>query len=437
MRTIFVKPIEMVKFHDFARAIRLLDKIALEKYFKLYNDTLNDPHRLQIVEIIHPETNENILHLAGELTNKDIFTYILVQLTPADKILLARSASSNAYFEIEDNEDHVEREEYLPSDAISVNLRPDEIKEFMEEKLQQLVLHEQFRPMHALIDEKEIEARYPGLDEKSDLYKNVLHAVQLINKVRALKLTAITHPDYATQTKGKDKLNTDSDNRRKYSAPIDAKLTDNELENATLIYESIVQTKDRPVGCQEIAAIGAVLSNGKARVFQLVNGDHVFLVIGKNPGNDYTKWHNAVLCDPLNGTFCRFNLNELRNNLFGFRCTRNAAEDREYITSIFFNPDFHVIAPFNLNNNSKLNSHPKPPYEIKLQAQAAKRKQAPDTKAPAPTLTTIQSIWNFFGMHASTATVDKMKQHDGDKHLRAKSLMQGGQNTMRPPFYNK
>jgi hypothetical protein len=82
-----------------------------------------------------------------------------------------------------------------------------------------------------------------------------------------------------------------------------------------------------------------------AEVFSIENGDHVFLVIGRDPDSDphdYTTWgENAVICDAWSGEV--YPASRLADILKD-HATRKIGHGEEINITPHFNPDYHLLA---------------------------------------------------------------------------------------------
>jgi hypothetical protein len=200
-----------------------------------------------------------------------------------------------------------------------------------------------------------IETLLADYDENSPFYTNLKLACDLVNKVRQVIKVSSSHPDLnnssPTVRNQVSKTLSDLRNKSHQSATYFKMLfTTNPVRlmfdtKCTLIQKLFAPCIHARIGnCGEMTFIAyyylkSMHPDITADIYEIVNGDHVFLVIGQN--------HDAVVCDPWNGDAYPFS--ECATKLRAYRSISvlervRSKEMATYVNiAILYNPMFHAI----------------------------------------------------------------------------------------------
>lgn len=231
----------------------------------------------------------------------------------------------------------------LPIQLMLQNANYYKTKNDFHKILEPLTLDQTIPPLNQQLDEKELKQKYPKANKI--LMSHLSSAYSAINEVRKTILQSETHPDtnlldQTTRTDISEILKEMRSKRKK-------KLLScaNEEEKIPIIAD--FASKYEVGNCQEYAYSAAeklknkVLPNTLVEIFQYVNGDHVFVVIGRDPKSnpsDYTSWGpHAVICDAWGGN--AFPAKDAPSQL---KCYFNyTLKDKNVVLP--FDPNFHQL----------------------------------------------------------------------------------------------
>lgn len=177
--------------------------------------------------------------------------------------------------------------------------------------LEPITLDCKILPLNALLDEKEIPKKYPEKEYSSRLIQNLTTAYQVINTVRNQIKISETHPSFNTLSQKEKEDISAQMNLMRTSRKIEFTLGQKE-ENPKTEFAIVKEyaAKYEAANCAEFSYLAldeySKLNNGiNAEVFRYSNGDHVFLVIDRDPLSDpgnYKTWgKNAVILDAWGG----------------------------------------------------------------------------------------------------------------------------------------
>lgn len=208
-------------------------------------------------------------------------------------------------------------------------------------------------PIHQPIDAQAVLAQYRVL-KHSVLAKRLQLACQAANSVRELKLRSNTHPSVNVLSAG------EADQRRSMIIHLRNQRSSSPSMPQKLTYPQKrlkgLQEKNRPfvlakVGnCMEyadlaIAELRELDHEVRLEELSFHNGDHVFVVIGRNKAsdvNDVTTWgSNAVVCDAWSGGV--YPAYDLPARLMDYQTSDFKGDDRAYATVFYYNPRYHQL----------------------------------------------------------------------------------------------
>lgn len=220
-------------------------------------------------------------------------------------------------------------------------------------------------PILVLLANKEVmalskEIKIDNLDHyesNSVLYKNLILACNVANQVRQILKRSCTHPEMNfTNANERNNVHTRVKGFRQRASDIsvlELLCTTNPLRllcdtTSVLIDKQLIPFISEGIGnCGEMAFTAYKLLRQSdrhiaAEVYGIINGDHLFLVIGIN--------ENAVICDPWSGNVYPFS--ELSNKLKAYRAipvienSKTLGATKSFINStIEYNPHFFSVKP--------------------------------------------------------------------------------------------
>lgn len=200
----------------------------------------------------------------------------------------------------------------LPIQLIEKNFHSIYQENRLLKLLEPITMDIKLAPLSKQLDEKEIQTQYSDLKHDDPLYCNLSRAYQIINKTRLLINKSSTHTDANSYTPEEKrelrshivKMRDDQENTNLFSLSFFNKKTD-QLES---IVNSVVKSK---IGnCYEFSFCACQVSikmhpTLNSEVYEILNDDHVFLVIGRDPDSkpdDFKTWGtSAVVCDAWGG----------------------------------------------------------------------------------------------------------------------------------------
>lgn len=172
--------------------------------------------------------------------------------------------------------------------------------------LEPITFNYKIRPLSEQLDKKEIKSNYPELKISDPLYVNLVNAYNIINKIRLIVKTSDTHPENNSLS-DQDKLNA-SVRIQKMRNECDRKISFIKTQTLKNIVDCVIKYKAG--NCFELAhfayyELRKIDKTINAEIYELKKGDHVFLVIGRDPSSkpaDFKTWGtSAIVCDPWGG----------------------------------------------------------------------------------------------------------------------------------------
>lgn len=193
-----------------------------------------------------------------------------------------------------------------PIDLLSCLPDNDDLRETVEDILLTLMCEKHMCNLTEKILFEEKIKQYQSLDDIQ--HDNFLLACNIVNKVREVITFSFSHTD-----SNKVDAKTRNEAAINYQASRKDIIKATEIDDTLAYLEKInlIHTKYRVGNCDEMTDLALYFLanqttlNAKGETFSIKNGDHVFLVIGREPGSresDYTTWgKQAVICDPWSG----------------------------------------------------------------------------------------------------------------------------------------
>lgn len=360
----------MATFHDLVNAIESNQDKLVEQYLLEYPEL-----------ILEVDENENyITHIAARYGNKKTIRAIhdvikeygridlFSALNKQGNTPLHLAAGNNKSEEIEYlinidldamrmNAKTINSMDYLPTHCARQNPNSEE-RVRIENLLTPLVLHQTIAPLAQLIDPQELLQRY-NIAEKPELKENLEIACEIVNRVRKMILRSPTHPLITQVTEeqpfDEKKLSElhkqNRDIREKTKEMVKQISTEIKNERKKHKTELNIRAKaiiENKIGtCEEFAFLSLkylthIAPNKQGELFNILEGDHVFLVIGRDPKTDikdFNTWNkNAVVCDAWSGeVFLASQINEKLKDHYKFN-------EKNIVAPI--NPKVHKLSLF-------------------------------------------------------------------------------------------
>lgn len=230
----------------------------------------------------------------------------------------------------------------LPYDLIDAITLPDEDKNTLAHHLFSLMISQRhLMKLTEILDLAEIKHRY-RLTDRSDLSTNIEIGVEAANYARSIIWQSSTHPEVNAKRISEIKkiIRAMMELRGNPFFPhpsevstVKQKHTGNCLEHTLLVFSYL---RDRQY-------------QGNVEVICIKNGDHVFIVLGRNPASDvddYKTWGpNSVVCDAWKGAV--YPASDIENCLGDSRKILPAYRRRYshfvYYIITNYNPHFHQL----------------------------------------------------------------------------------------------
>lgn len=209
-------------------------------------------------------------------------------------------------------------------------------------------------PIHQPIDEQAVLEQYRVL-KHSVLAKRLQLACQAANSIRELKLRSNTHPSVnalsADEVDQRRSMIIHLRNQRFFSSPAVAQKLSYPQKRLKGLQEKNRPFVSAKVGnCMEyadlaIAELRELDHEVRLEEISFANGDHVFVVIGRNKAsdiNDVTTWgSHAVVCDAWSGGV--YPAYDLPVRLMDYQASYFKGDNRAYATVFHYNPRYHQL----------------------------------------------------------------------------------------------
>jgi hypothetical protein len=240
----------------------------------------------------------------------------------------------------------------LPVDLIHESkFSYDEVGLLYSKLLSTRIINFGLKNLADLIDTKNILNKW---NPNSEIYENLQLACTITNEIRKEISASSSHPQtnfFNLERKNKLKNRIYKMRVLNNSSVLSMYITENPIK---LIFDSTTTfienrnkfpLKEKMANCGEMSFIAyqklkKLSKNKYAEIFQVKNGDHGFLVIGKDK--------NAVVCDPWAGEAYPFS--EITHRLNCYRCFTTADYFVNIVTS--YNPKVHIIEPISFRTTN-------------------------------------------------------------------------------------
>lgn len=220
--------------------------------------------------------------------------------------------------------------------------------------LKSYTIADTLQPLDQPIDLQAVLAQYRVL-KHSVLAKRLQLACQAANSVRDLKLRSNTHPSVnvlkAEVVEQRRCLITHLRDHRLFSSPPDPSESSYPQKRLKALRDKNSPFVSAKAGnCMEFADLAIIELREldhevRLEEFSFKNGDHVFVVIGRNKAsdvNDVSTWgRNAVVCDAWSGGV--YPAYDMPARLMDYQTSYFKDDDRSYATVFHYNPCYHKL----------------------------------------------------------------------------------------------
>ncbi|HTM63981.1 MAG TPA: hypothetical protein VL360_05710 [Gammaproteobacteria bacterium] len=208
-------------------------------------------------------------------------------------------------------------------------------------------------PMDRLIDVNELLREYKTSGNKK-LMENLALACEAVNIVRKFKLRSYTHPSANSLSKAEFNKLCALIGDMRFGSHVVATGTSPVLPHPDLqkLHIKNKHAITKGVGnCDEYASITLEYvrrldSYVRAEIFNIKNGDHAFVVVGRNLNSDekdFKTWGDeAVVCDAWAGSV--FPASEMSVKLGDYKWRGFAGRSDKFSTVFHFNPKYHRLS---------------------------------------------------------------------------------------------
>lgn len=289
------------------------------------------PNFFTPLPIQKPNKSNNLLHTA---------MLEFVDLTTFDNLIRTLEHDTAVAMSLESNNSGK-----LPIDLISHLPNDTDLRNTVSDVILDLMCERKIPSLKTKINVDEEVRKYPTIDAIQHDHFGL--ACTIINQVRDVIDVSFSHPD-ANHLK-KQVRDLASREFREISLKIRDVSSDLPM-NEFLKRMADILEEHRVGNCEEMVDLGLYyLSQStnfhvKGEVFSLKKGDHVFLVIGRDPNSDptdYATWgKDAIICDPWAGQ--AYPVSEIETKLHSHRVYYyDRATFMNYLMP--FNPAYHVL----------------------------------------------------------------------------------------------